>query len=124
MDGSEQVAEAMTTAKKDNRHMLIHLGANSSKRCQQLQTLFETNKAIVDKLTSDHIVVPIGVEEGHNKVIDDTLGTPTQLGWPVIVIVDAGGKILTTKKCTELMNGGNFDADKVLEFLNQWAPKH
>ena len=33
-------------------------------------------------------------------------------------------EIPTTKKCTELMNGGDFDADKVLEFLSQWAPKH
>jgi hypothetical protein len=42
------------------------------------------------------------------------------LDWPVIVILDADGTILTTKNTAELEARSAYDSARVLAFLNEW----
>jgi hypothetical protein len=42
---------------------------------------------------------------------------------PVIVILDADGRQLTTQDTGELEEGDHHNPDKVLAFPKKWAPK-
>lgn len=122
-DGSKQIADALSLAKKEHKRVLLQFGANWCGWCHKLHKLFQSDKAISQRLKADYVVVLIDVNEGHNKEIDKRYDHPTRFGLPVIVIVDQEGKPLTTKNTAELEEGDHHDPAKVIAFLKQWAPK-
>jgi thiol:disulfide interchange protein len=122
-DGSKQVAQALALAKKEHKNVLLQFGANWCGWCHRLHGLFESNKAIVEKLKQDYVVVMIDVNEEHNKETNLKYGHPTQFGLPVIVVLDAEGKQLTTQDTGKLEEGDHHDPEKVMAFLKAWAPK-
>jgi hypothetical protein len=46
-----------------------------------------------------------------------------RFGLPVIVVLDAEGKQLTTKNSGELEESDHHNPEKVMAFLKDWAPK-
>lgn len=122
-DGSKQIAEAMTQAKKEGKHVLLQFGANWCGWCHRLHKLFDTDQSIAEKLKNDYVVVLVDVNEQHNKDIDTKYGNPTRFGLPVIVILDSDGKQLTTQDTAKLEEGDHHDPKKVMAFLNDWSPK-
>ncbi len=104
-DGSKQIAEALATAAKEHKRVLLMFGANWCGWCHKLHTLFETDQNISDVLKANFVVVMIDVNKGHNSAVDASYGNPTQHGLPVIVILDADGKQLTTEDTGLLEEG-------------------
>ena len=122
-DGSKQIADALVSAKQEHKHVLLQFGANWCGWCHLLHKLFDTNSDIAGKLKSDYVVVMIDVNNGHNKDIDTNYGHPTQHGLPVIVVLDADGKQLTTQDTGKLEEGDHHSPEKVMAFLKEWSPK-
>ena len=122
-DGSKQIAAALETATKEHKRVLLMFGANWCGWCHKLHTLFETDKNISDVLRINFVVVMIDVNKGHNSTVDARYGSPTKLGLPVIVILDADGKQLTTEDSSLLEEGDHHSPQKVLAFLKEWASK-
>jgi hypothetical protein len=71
---------------------------------------------------SDFVVVMADVYKNHNADVNQRHGNPTCFGLPVLVVLDAEGKVLTTQDTGKLEEGDHHDPAKVLAFLNQWAP--
>jgi thiol:disulfide interchange protein len=122
-DGSKQIAQALALAGKDGKRVLLQFGANWCPWCHKLHSLFETDKKIAARLKSDYVVVLIDVNKGHNSEVDARYGTPTQYGLPVLVILDAEGRQLTTKNSGELEEGDHHSPEKVMAFLKKWSPQ-
>ena len=123
-DGSKQIDEALALAAKGGKRVLLQFGANWCPWCHKLHALFKSDKEIAAKLKSDYVVVLIDVNKEHNRVVDEKYGHPIQHGIPVIVILDAEGKQLTTKDSGELEEGDHHKPAKVMAFLEKWAPKN
>lgn len=123
LDGAAQISEALIIAKKENKRVLLQFGANWCGWCHKLHELFKKNAAIAAKLRTSYVVVLIDVNKGNNQATNSKYGNPTRNGLPVIVILDADGKQLTTQDTGALEEGANHDPQKVLKFLNEWAPK-
>ena len=83
----------------------------------------KTDAGIAENLKNDYMVVLIDVNKDHNKETDVKYGHPTRFGLPVIVVLDAEGKPLTTQDTGKLEAGDHHDPEKVLAFLKEWAPK-
>lgn len=122
-DGAQQVAEALAQAKPEQRRVLLMFGANWCGWCHRLHKLFESDAAIAAKLKQDFVVVMIDVNKNHNADLNQRYGNPTQFGLPVLVVLDAAGKALTTQDTGKLEDGDHHDPAKVLAFLTQWSPK-
>ena len=122
-DGAKQIAGALAVATKENKRGLLQFGANWCGWCHKLHKLFESDAQIAAKLREAYVVVLIDVNKGHNGDINKKYGNPTRLGLPVIVILDADGKALTTQDTGKLEEGDHHDPKKVLAFLNEWAGK-
>jgi hypothetical protein len=71
------------------------------------------------KLKEAYVVVLVDVNESHNGDINKKYGNPTRFGLPVIVILDADGKALTTQDTGKLEQGDHHDPKQVLTFLNE-----
>jgi thiol:disulfide interchange protein len=119
-DGSQQIAEALALAGKDGKRVLLQFGANWCGWCHKLHSLCETDTDIAARLKSDYVVVLIDVNKGHNGEVDAKYGHPTRFGLPVLVVLDAEGKQLTTKDSGELEEGNHHNPAKVLAFLDKW----
>lgn len=102
--------------------MLLQFGANWCPWCHKLHQLFASDAAIAAELKRSYIVVMVDVNKGHNKAVDTRYGEPTKQGLPVLVVLDADGKQLTTQETGALENGPAHDPHKVLAFLEDWAP--
>jgi thiol:disulfide interchange protein len=122
-DGEKQIAAALAVARKENKRVLVQFGANWCGWCHKLHHLFQTDAEIAAKLKAAYVVVLLDVNQGHNEATNKRYGNPTQFGLPVIVILDAEGKQLTTQDTGKLEAGDHHDPKKVLAFLNQWASK-
>jgi thiol:disulfide interchange protein len=122
-DGAKQIAEALALAGKDGKRVLLQFGANWCPWCHKLHALFGTYKDIAARIKTDYVVVLIDVNKGHNSETDMKYGHPTRLGLPVLVILEADGKQLTTKDSGELEEGNHHSPVKVLAFLDKWSPK-
>jgi thioredoxin-related protein len=122
-DGSKQIADALALANKDGRRVLLQFGANWCPWCHKLHALFDSDKDIAALLKRDYVVVLIDVNKGHNSATDEKYGKPTKLGLPVLVVLDADGKQLTTKDSGELEEGNHHSPEKVLAFLKKWSPQ-
>ncbi len=119
-NGASQINDALEIAKKDHKRILLDFGANWCIWCHRLHELFETNKAIARELKKEYVVVMIDV---HNTETDAKYGQPTKLGLPVIVVLDADGKQVTTQDTGKLEEGDHHSPKKVMTFLKEWAQK-
>jgi thiol:disulfide interchange protein len=122
-DGSKQIAEALKTAKDENKHVLLQFGANWCPWCHKLHNLYSSDRGVAEVLKKDYVLVMIDVNQGRNQATDEKYGHPIKLGLPVLVVLDADGKQLTTKDSGQLEQGAFHSPQKVAAFLKQWAPK-
>ncbi|MDB6067784.1 MAG: thiol:disulfide interchange protein precursor [Pedosphaera sp.] len=122
-DGNKQIADALAVAHKDGKRVLLKFGANWCIWCHRLHELFDADTHIAAELKSDYVVVLVDVNKEHNKDVDLKYGHPMRFGLPVLVVLDAEGKQLTTKDSGELEQGDHHSPEKVLAFLKEWAPK-
>ena len=122
-DGAKQIAAALAAAKKENKQVLLQFGANWCGWCHKLHKLCQTDAEIAARLKESFVVVLVDVNKGHNNDINQKYGNPMRLGLPVIVILNADGKVLVTQDTGKLEAGDHHDPKKVLRFLNEWTAK-
>jgi len=126
-DGAEQVADALATAKREHKNVLLQFGANRCGWCHKLHNLFQSDKDIAAVLKTNYVVVLIDVDKvdgkSHNADVNTRYGDPCRFGLPAIVVLDFDGKQLTTQDTGKLEAGNRHDPAKVLAFLKQWSPK-
>ena len=121
-DGDKQIADALLVAAQRNKHVLLEFGANWCVPCLQLHDLFDTDKAVYQALESNYVVVLIDANSRNDHLIDK-FHARIGFGLPFLIVVDANEKYLTIKHSEELQQGTNYAPDKVLPFLQKWAPK-
>lgn len=127
-DGNAQVADALARASTSHKHVLLMFGANWCIWCHRLHTTFTQNADVARALNAGYELVLIDVNKrngsARNAEVDARYGHPTKLGLPVLVVLDANGKVLTTQDTGALEDGKSaHDPAKVLAFLRQWQPK-
>ena len=126
-DGTEQIEEALKTAKAQNKHVLLQFGANWCGWCHKLHALFKDNEQIAKVLRDSYVVVLVDVDQvngkPHNQEVVERYGNPTRFGLPVIVVLDHDGKQLVTQDTGKLEEGSQHNPKKVLGFLERWKPK-
>lgn len=126
-DGAELISAARREASAQHKHVLVMFGANWCIWCHRLHALLHDNPEVSRVLRDNYELVMIDVNQRHgvarNAALDARYGHPTRLGLPVLVVLDADGRPLTTKDSGELENGKDgHDPAKVLAFLRAWAP--
>ena len=62
-------------------------------------------------------------KENQNKEVFAKYGFPQRFGFPVFIILDGKGNRIHTQASEYFENGKkSYDAEKVLNFLQQWSP--
>jgi thioredoxin-related protein len=128
-DGFKQVADAVASANKDGKRVLLDFGYNRCVWCQRLHGLFEGDKQINRLLKANYVVAYIDWSKGgtnsvgHNREVDAKYEAKCEQGVPSLVVLDSDGKRLTTKDTGELEAGDHHSPQKVLPFLKEWVQR-
>ncbi len=127
-DGATLITAAVALAKAEHKHVLVELGANWCIWCRRLQQTMEGNPAVAKARSENFVLVLVDVNHRHGKKRNDAVNTqygdPMAQGLPVLVVLDAEGKQLTTQETGALEDGKDaHDPAKVVAFLEKWAPK-
>lgn len=125
-DGNQQITAALQRAESGHKHVLLMFGANWCIWCHRLHTTFEQDAALKAALAKNFEVVLVDVNTRNgtkrNADVNERYGNPIKLGLPVLVVLDASGKLLTTQETGALESGNGHDPKKVIAFLEQWSP--
>jgi thiol:disulfide interchange protein len=125
-DANTQVADALRQAKAEDKRVLLDFGANWCIWCHRLHGTFEGDAGVAAELRRDYVVVMVDVNSRkgtkRNADVVARYGNPIANGIPVLVVLDASGKQLTTKDTGELEEGGGHSPAKIMAFLRAWAP--
>ena len=126
-DGKAQIADALRAAKADGKHVLLDFGANWCPWCHKLHHVFTTNPEVKERLSRDYVLVYIDVNmrkgTKRNTDVNEKYGNPIKEGLPVLVVLDADDRLITTQETGALEDGDYHDPKKVAAFLDRWAPK-
>ncbi|RJP41211.1 MAG: DUF255 domain-containing protein [Phycisphaerales bacterium] len=126
-DAAADIAAAAARAREDNKRVLLMFGFNECVWCHRLHDLFESDRDLKKTLLYEYELVM--VDNGrrpdgtmNNLAVSEKYGHPakTHGGYPALVVLDGGGKMLKTQGTGEFEVGPAHDPKKVLAFLNEW----
>jgi thioredoxin 1 len=121
---SRVIAQAIKTASKMHKNIILDFGGNWCGECQVLDIYFHQQPNL--SLLENNFVV-VHVDIGHmdkNTDVAAKYEVPIKRGVPALAVLDQHGRLIYSQKNKEgeAMVRGT-DPASVTEFLNQWKPK-
>ena len=117
--GLERVEQALVTAKRENKRVLLKIGGNWCGWCYKLHDLFQKDKAIQTLLRDEYELVMID-SRADKPVIEKWKIKPN--GYPYLAVLDSMGMKVVEQETGSLETGDRHDPDKVKTFLEKWKP--
>jgi thiol:disulfide interchange protein len=119
LDPVQTLEQAEVIAKRDNRKIMVVLGGNWCQWCLALDDLMRSHEEIKSHLGKHFVVVKL--DSAKAKVLDEQWGKPTRFGVPVLVFLDANGKLEYVQETGSLERWAGrilaHDPDRVLAVL-------
>ena len=122
VNAEREIAEALETASKTHRRVLLIFGGNWCYDCHVLDAAFHTPE-IAPTLNRNYVVVHVDIGE-YNKNLDlaKKYDVPLERGVPAAAILDNTGKLLVSQKNQEFEKARSMAPEDILAFLNKWKP--
>ena len=122
-DAKQQIAQAVTKAKEEGKHVFLQIGGNWCSWCLMMHNFYTTNTKVDSLMQADYVTEMINYsKENRNSEILQEFGFPQRFGFPVIVILDANGNQIHTQNTVCLEEGHGYSEKRFLEFLKNWSP--
>lgn len=124
-DGQQQLAAAVARAAREQKRVLLDLGANWCSDSQQMFRLLRDDPEIRRAVERHYVLVLVDVNERgalpRNPQLVAQMGHPLGRGIPVLLILDSTGKLLNRDAEERLDDSDHEHPDKVLSYLRKWA---
>jgi len=121
---STAIAEGITKAKAENKHLLLQIGGNWCPWCIKFHKFCSDDNEISTLINKNYITIEVNYsKENRNLAELKKLDYPQRFGFPVFVILDSDGKRIHTQNSSYLEEEKSYSRKKVIEFLKQWAPE-
>ncbi len=121
-NGEQLIADAIKTAQREHKNVLIEWGGNWCGWCYKLHDVFHKDSAVQPIVFEEYVLVLI--DQGKNMDLLKHYDTSTvDFGYPHLTILDAEGKLLTNQETGALESGKHHDPKVVADFLTKWKPE-
>lgn len=119
-DAKREIAEAIASANKENKRVLLVFGGNWCLDCHVLDNAFHQGR-IAPVLSQNFDVVHVDIGEG-NKNLDlvKKYHIALEKGVPAVAVLNSRGALLYSS--TEFEKARAMTEEDVLAFLNLWKP--
>jgi ketosteroid isomerase-like protein len=122
-NAEEEISEALKTARKTGRRVLVVFGGNWCFDCHVLDEAFHSPD-IAPVVNQNYVVVHVDIGE-YNKNLDlaKKYDVPLNKGVPAIAVLESGGKLLFSQKRGEFEAARSMAPEDILAFLRKWQPE-
>ena len=123
LNGKEEIAKAVSKAKKEGKHVLLQIGGNWCPWCIKMHNYLHSETTLNKLLEDNYIFLEVNYSK-ENKNLDALaeLGYPQRFGFPVMVVLNSKGERLHTQNTGNLEQDKAYDFEKVKSFLDNWRP--
>jgi thioredoxin-related protein len=121
-DARKEIAEAIATAGKSHKRVLLIFGGNWCYDCHVLDEAFHTPE-IAPTLNRNYVVAHIDIGE-YDKNLDvaKKYEVPVERGVPAAAVLESDGRLLFSQKNKEFEKAQSLAPEDILAFLNKWKP--
>ena len=120
-DAAKDIDAAAAEAARSGKWVLLEVGGEWCIWCHRLDAFWEENPDIADLLERNFVMVKVNFSpDNENKDVRSRY--PEIPGYPHFFVLDADGKLAHSQDTGQLEAGDHRDPEKVLAFLEQWAP--
>ena len=121
-DAMSEITEAISIAKKLNKHVFVKVGGNWCGWCKLYDKFSNSDEDIALIMRQEYITVLANWSpENRNLEAMNYLGRPQRFGYPVFIIIDGNGNVLHTQDTALLEEGRGYNKNHVLRFLKVWT---
>ena len=124
--GIELIDSALAVAKAEGKHVICQVGGNWCVWCLRFAAFIEADEEIKALVNDNYVYIHVNyrrrTEDKDMLQTMNRLGNPVRFGFPVMVVLDAAGKVLHTQDSSFLESGEGYDRKKVMRFLQCWTP--
>jgi thioredoxin 1 len=123
-DARAEVREAIATAAREHKRVILDFGGNWCGDCQVLDIYFH-NDQNRDLLEKNFVLVDINIgHEDTNLDIARHYGVPIDKGVPALAVLSPEGKLLYSQRNGEFEAMRHMESSSVTNFLVEWRPAH
>ncbi len=124
-DAATDIEAAIKQADEENKYVLIQGGGNWCSWCIEFARFCKADKQLDSVINSSFIWYHLNFsKENDNKATFAKYGYPQRFGFPVFIILNSKGERIHTQNSEYLEDGKkSYSKEKVLAFLENWAPK-
>jgi Thioredoxin-like len=119
-DGALSISAALSTAKREHKHVLVEFGANQCDSCSLLNAAFTQDAEISATVKKAFVFVLVDIDS-NQKLATRYLQNEMRDRVPFLALLNKEGKVLKRQRTDELGAGSKLDVGKVKEFLQQWS---
>ena len=121
-DALNDIKNAITLAKKNNKHVFVKVGGNWCGWCKLYARFTESDEEIAQIMNEQYVFTLVNWST-ENKNLDamSFLGNPQRFGFPVFIIIDGDGNIIHIQDSALLEEGKGYNKKHVIRFLNAWT---
>jgi len=122
-DAHAEIKEALATAAKAHKRVLVVFGANWCYDCHVLDLAFHRDD-LAPVVEKNYEVVHVDIGQGdRNLDLMKQYQVPIGKGIPAIAVLDAAGRLLYSQQNGEFEKARALGPEALLEFLNRWKPQ-
>jgi thioredoxin 1 len=119
-DAHADIAQAIRTATREHKRIILDFGGNWCGDCQVLNIYFhqQPNDTILNK---NFVLVDIDIGRMDKNVdVAEKYGVPLNRGVPALAVLDEHGHLLYSQRTGEFEDMRHMDPSSVTTFLNKW----
>jgi hypothetical protein len=122
LDAREEVRQAVASAAKGHKRVIVVFGADWCYDCHVLDKAFR-RQDIAAVLNPNYEIVHVDVGRGDkNQDMMNEYGVPMKRGIPAIAVLDSNGKLLYSQKNGEWESARALGPEDLLALLKKWKP--
>ncbi|HLK06264.1 MAG TPA: thioredoxin family protein [Candidatus Acidoferrum sp.] len=122
VDAKAEIAEALASAAKTHRRVILVFGGNWCYDCHALDAAFRSAE-IAPIVNKSFVVVHVNIGE-YDKNLDvaEKYDVPLKRGVPASAVLESNGTLLYSQKQGEFESAKRISKEDVVAFLQKWKP--
>jgi len=120
-DAAADIQAAIKQAQKTGKRIILDVGGDWCSYCHQMDEFFQQHPDLLQM--RDRNFITVAVYFGKDNKNEQVLSQYSKLlGIPHFFVLEKDGTLLYSQHVVELRAGGNYNPEKMRDFLAAWSP--